>query len=57
MKRCVAELTEGYVNIPADDLQYDNDKDMFFVYSDGKLVASFDVSCVLKIYMSEVKNK
>lgn len=31
MKRCVCEIKDGYMNIPADDLQYDNDKDMCYV--------------------------
>ncbi len=57
MKRCVCEIKDGYMNIPADDLQYDNDKDMFFVFNKGKIVGAFDVSCVLKIYLSEVKEK
>ena len=55
MKRCVCEIKDGYMNIPADKLTYDNEREMFFVFNDGNLVASFDVDCVFKIYLSEAK--
>ena len=55
MKRCVAELAEGYSNIPADRLELDREAGMIYVYDGNNLAAAFDVSIIMKIYISEKK--
>lgn len=57
MKRCVAELTEGYVNIGADRLELDREGNMIYAWNGAELVGAFDVSAVLKIYISEKQEK
>lgn len=57
MKRCVAELTEGYVNIHADRLELDRERNMIYSRNGAELVGAFDVSAVLKIYISEKQEK
>ena len=43
MKRCVAELTEGYVNIGADRLELDREGNMIYAWNGAELVGAFDV--------------
>ena len=57
MKRCVAELTEGYVNIGADRLELDREWNMIYAWNGDELAGAFDVSAVLKIYISEKQEK
>ncbi len=57
MKRCVAELTEGYVNIIADRLELEREENMIYAWNGAELVGAFDVSAVLKIYISEKQEK
>lgn len=53
MKRCVAELTEGYVNIHADRLELNREDSMIYAWNGAELAGAFDLSVVLKIYISE----
>lgn len=57
MKRCVAELADGYVNIRADRLELNRDECMIYVWNGSELVGAFDISAVLKIYISEKQEK
>ena len=53
MKRCVAEFTERYVNIGADRLELDREGNMIYAWNGAELAGAFDVSAVIKIYISE----
>ena len=44
MKRCFAELTEGYVNIGADRLEIDREGNMIYAWNGAELAGAFDVS-------------
>lgn len=55
MTRCIAETSTGYVNIPADRLERDRDAGMIYVYSEDNLTGAFDVSALVKIYLSDKK--
>ena len=57
MKRCVAELTDGYVNIHADRLELDREGNMIYAWNGAEFAGAFDVSAVLKIYISEKQEK
>lgn len=57
MKRCVAELTEGYVNIRADRLELNREEGMIYAWNGTELVGAFDVSAVIKIYISEKRGE
>ena len=57
MKRCVAELTEGYVNIYADRLELNREDSMIYAWNGTELAGAFDVSAVIKIYISEKQEK
>ena len=57
MKRCVAEFTERYVNIGADRLELDREENMIYAWNGAELAGAFDVSAVLKIYISEKQEK
>ena len=37
MKRCVAELTEGYVNIHADRLELDREGNMIYAWNSARI--------------------
>ena len=54
-KRIVAEVTDSYVNIPGDRLEYDKEHEVFFAYNGDEIVGVFDINAVMKIYISEVK--
>lgn len=53
MKRCVAELAEGYVNIKADRLELNREDSMIYAWNGAELAGAFDISAVMKIYISE----
>lgn len=53
MKRCVAELADGYVNIRADRLELNRDVNMIYAWNGAELAGAFDISAVMKIYISE----
>lgn len=57
MKRCVAELAEGYVNIKADRLELNRDENMIYAWNGADLAGAFDISAIMKIYISEKKEK
>ena len=57
MKRCVAELTEGYVNIGADRLELDREWNMIYAWNGDELSGAFDISAIMKIYISEKQEK
>lgn len=50
-------MTEGYVNIGADRLELDRERNMIYAWNGAELVGAFDVSAVLKIYISEKQEK
>ena len=53
MKRCVAEMAEGYVNIKADRLELNREESMIYAWNGDELAGAFDISSVMKIYISE----
>ena len=57
MKRCVAELADGYVNIRADRLELNRDVSMIYAWNGTELAGAFDISAVMKIYISEKQEK
>ena len=57
MKRCVAEFAERYVNIGADRLELDREENMIYAWNGAELAGAFDVSAVIKIYISEKQEK
>ena len=57
MKRCVAELADGYVNIRADRLELNREDNMIYVWNGPELAGAFDISSVYKIYISEKQEK
>lgn len=57
MKRCVAELRDGYVNICADRLEFNREENMVYVWDGNELVGAFDISVLLKIYISDRQEK
>ena len=57
MKHCVAELRDGYVNICADRLELNRDENMIYAWNGSELAGAFDVSAILKIYISVKKSE
>ena len=57
MKRCVAELAEGYVNIKADRIELNREEAMIYAWNGDELAGAFEISAVMKIYISEKKEK
>lgn len=55
MKRCVAELADGYVNIRADRLELNRSDNIIYAWNGAELAGAFDVSALLKIYIIERK--
>lgn len=53
MKKCVANVKGGFVNIPADRLEREDS--IIFVYNGEELVAMFDIGGLDNIWISEVK--
>ena len=54
MKKCVANLQNGYSCITADRLVREDS--IIFVYNGNDLVAMFDIGELRYIYVSEVKD-
>ena len=57
MKRCVAELADGYVNIKADRIELNREEAMIYAWNGDELAGAFEISAVMKIYISEKKEK
>ena len=57
MKRGVAELRDGYVNICADRLELNRDENMIYAWNGAELAGAFDISAIMKIYISEKQEK
>ncbi len=55
MKRCIVEKDKGYVNIPADRLEREDD--VVFVYDGDKLTGMFSLGSITCIYLSEKGDK
>lgn len=58
MKRIVITFADGsYTNIPGDRIEFERDYSMIFAYSGDRLVGAYDISTVLKVYISEKSEK
>lgn len=57
MKRCVAEMADGYVNIKADRLELNREDSMIYAWNGSEFAGAFDVSAVIKIYISEKRGE
>ena len=55
MKKCVANVKGGFVNIPADRLEREDS--IIFVYNGEELVAMFDIGGLDNIWISEVRDE
>ena len=54
MKRFIATLSgESYINIPADRMVFNQDRNMVMVYNGQAFVACVDVSAVITAHISE----
>lgn len=51
MKRCVVNLRCGFVNIPADRME--REEDVIFVYNGDELMGMFSLGSLDHIYLSE----
>lgn len=58
MKRVIVVFADGsFANIQGDRIEFERDCSMIFAYSGERLVGAFDISTVLKIYISEKSEK
>lgn len=46
-------MAEGYVNIKADRLELNREDSMIYAWNGAELAGAFDISAVMKIYISE----
>lgn len=53
MKRCVVDMRDGFVNIPADRLE--REEDVIFVFNGESLMGMFSLGSLEHIYISEVR--
>lgn len=53
--RVVVETPNGFVNRPGDRLEEDRENNMIKAYCGNKLVGAFEMSNIMRIYISEQK--